>query len=300
MNDQTKFKIAGIGEILWDLLPAGKQLGGAPANFAYHAQSLGADTRLISRIGDDELGREIVDRLKKLELPLDSVQVDEAHPTGTVSVELDAAGQAKYTINEGVAWDWIAASEEAVAAVCEADAVCFGSLAQRTAGTRGAVQALLAATHPGTLRIFDVNFRPPFVDRDVILESLKAANALKLNEHELPFLSEMFELPGTPLNQLAALAARFDLELIALTRGGEGSLLFADGIHSDRAGLSAKVADTIGAGDSFTAAMAIGFLKGWPLDQINRRANEIAAFVCSQSGATPQLPRNLRQPFLQA
>jgi fructokinase len=291
------FQIVGIGEVLWDLLPAGPQLGGAPANFVCHAQALSATARLISRVGDDEPGWEILARFAALGLPTDTIPVDAEAPTGTVSVEVGADGQPRFTIHESVAWDRIVASEDALAAVRRADAVCFGTLAQRTPAARLTIGTLLAATRPEALRIFDINLRPPFVDRDVITTSIAAANVLKLNEQELSVLAEIFDLDGPPARQLATLAERFSLRLVALTRGGEGSLLLADGVLVDQAAVPTTVRDAVGAGDSFTAAVVAGLLRGWPLEQISRRASAIAAFVCSQSGATPPLPEALRQPF---
>ena len=297
MSPPKKYEIVGLGEILWDLLPSGKQLGGAPANFTCHAWALGAEARLVSRVGEDALGREILERWTVRGLPTDTISVDAERPTGTVSVNLDATGQPQYTIHERVAWDWIEADAVTLGAVGRADAVCFGTLAQRTKSARGAVQALLAVSQPDALRIFDVNLRPPFVDPDVIVESMKPANVLKLNEHELPVLADIFSLSGTPAEQLAALAGRFELRLVALTRGGEGSLLFAGGVCSEHPGLKATVMDTVGAGDAFTAVLTLGLLHRWDLNRINRQANEVAAFVCSQSGATPKLPEALRTPF---
>ncbi len=191
-----KYKMLAIGEVLWDLLPSGRQLGGAPANFAYHAHALGADARLVTRVGDDALGREVLERFRLLGLPTDTIAVDAAAPTGTVSVELGPGGQPQFTIHENVAWDRITADEIALAAAAEADAVCFGSLAQRSEPARRAVRLLVAATRPGAFRIFDVNLRPPFVDRDVIEGSLVLANVLKLNDLELSVLAEMFGLPA--------------------------------------------------------------------------------------------------------
>jgi fructokinase len=297
MTPSKKYEIVGLGEILWDLLPSGKQLGGAPANFTCHAWALGAEARLVSRVGEDALGREIIERWAARGLPTDTIEVDRERPTGTVSVELDDAGQPKYTIHERVAWDRIDADGAALEAVGRADAVCFGTLAQRTKSTRAAVEVLLTATRPDALRIFDVNLRPPFVTRDVIVESMKPANVLKLNEHELPVLADIFSLSGSPAEQIAALASRFDLRLVALTRGGEGSLLFADGVCSEHPGLQATVLDTVGAGDAFAAVLTLGLLQRWDLDRINQHANAVAAFVCSQPGATPKLPEALRQPF---
>jgi fructokinase len=297
MTRSKKYEIVGIGEVLWDLLPSGKQLGGAPANFTCHAWALGAEARLVSRVGEDALGREIIERWAARGLQTDTIAVDKERPTGTVSVELAPDGQPQYTIHERVAWDRIEADDVALDAVGRADAVCFGTLAQRTKSTRASVEVLLTASRPDALRIFDVNFRPPFVARDVIVESMKPANVLKLNEHELPVLAEIFSLSGSPAEQLAALATRFELRLVALTRGGEGSLLFADGAYSEHPGLKATVLDTVGAGDAFTAVLTLGVLEGWDLDRINQHANQVAAFVCSQPGATPKLPEALREPF---
>ena len=294
-----EFQIVGIGEVLWDLLPTGKQLGGAPANFACHAHALSANARLISRVGDDPPGREIIANFRARGIPTETIGVDTAAPTGSVSVEVDAQGHPQFTIHENVAWDHIAADSAALAAVRSADAVCFGTLAQRTKFVRATVAALLAATRPDALRIFDINLRPPFIDPDVISRSLATANVLKLNEQELPMLAEIFHLSGEPTQQLATLADRFSLRLVALTRGSDGSVLLADGQLVEQPGLPTAVRDTVGAGDSFTAAAAIGFLRNWPLEQISLYANTIAAYVCSQSGATPSLPEALRRPFVE-
>jgi fructokinase len=292
------FEIVGLGEVLWDLLPAGKQLGGAPANFICHAHALGAVARLVSRVGNDDLGREIITRFAQRGLPTDTISVDPFAPTGTVSVEVSPDGQPQYVIHESVAWDRLEASPEALAAVAGADAVCFGTLGQRTKAANTTIHALLAAAQPDALRIFDINLRPPFVDHHVIARSLAAANALKLNEQELPVLAGIFGLRGSPAEQLAALAVRFSLRLVVLTRGGDGSLLLSDGAFFEQPGTPVPVRDTVGAGDAFTAATVLGFLRRWPLEKISRHANAVAAFVCSQAGATPPLPEDLRQPFI--
>jgi len=293
----TAFQIVGLGEVLWDLLPAGKQLGGAPANFVCHAHALGANARLVSRVGDDALGQEVLDRFAARRIPTETIAVDADAPTGTVSVEVSATGQPHFTIHENVAWDHIEADAAALAAVERADAICFGTLAQRTKPASAAIGQLLAATRPEALRIFDVNLRPPFVDDAVITQSLAAANVLKLNEQELPVLARLFSLDGQPERQIATLADRFSLQLVALTRGGEGSLLFSRGEFMEEAASPTVVRDTIGAGDSFTAAVTIGFLRRWPLEKISHHASGIAAYVCSQPGATPALPEDLRRPF---
>jgi fructokinase len=294
----VEFKLIGIGEVLWDLLPGGRQLGGAPANFAYHAGALGAEARIVSRVGCDDAGRELIRRLEQLGIPADCVEEDPAAPTGTVSVEVAADGQPQFTIHENVAWDRISGEAAGRRAVSSADAVCFGSLAQRSEISRRTIRALLETAPAGSLCIFDVNLRQQFYSREVIEESLALANVLKVNETELPCLAEMFRLPADERGRLAELARRFELRLVAYTRGRRGSLLYRQGQWSEHPGVPTTVADTVGAGDSFTAALALGLLVGWSLEQVNRRANELAAYVCSQRGATPELPERLRAPFL--
>lgn len=292
MSTYGNFFCVGLGEVLWDILPAGRQLGGAPANFAYHAHALGAEARVISRVGNDALGREILERLRAIGLSTDGIGVDESAPTGTVTVEVQADGQPRFTIHENVAWDRITADETSLAFAARADAICFGSLAQRSEASRRSIRAILAATKPETLRVFDINLRQHFYSRDIVESSLVSANALKLNSDELPVLADVFGLRGDAKSQIADLARRFELRAVALTRGASGSLLLVDGTWSDHPGIRVKVVDAVGAGDAFTARWALGLLAGEPLDAINCRANEIAAFVCTQPGATPTYPSN--------
>jgi fructokinase len=287
-------RVLAIGEVLWDMLPSGRQLGGAPANFAYHCQALGADARLVSRVGDDALGREVLERFRQVDLPADTVTIDPVAPTGTVPVELDQGGQPRFTITENVAWDRIEADETALEIAARADAVYFGSLAQRSEPARRAIRQLVVASPSGALRVFDVNLRPPFVDREVIEGSLILANLLKLNDQELPVFATMFDLSGSVRDQVAELAHRFNLSTVVLTRGERGSLLWTESGWSDHAGLAVLVCDTVGAGDAFTAALTVGLLAGWDLDAINQRANEVAAFVCTKPGGMPALPQHLR------
>ncbi|HEX7859538.1 MAG TPA: carbohydrate kinase [Verrucomicrobiae bacterium] len=286
--------LIGLGEILWDLLPTGRQLGGAPANFAYHANALGGNGIVISRVGSDANGTDIINRLEQLNLSTECIQVDPSAPTGTVSVELTADGQPQYIIHQNVAWDKIAADENARRAVAKADAVCFGTLAQRHETSRTSIHELLSLTKPTALRILDVNLRQNFYSAEILEQSLRAANILKINDAELPILAQLFSLPDDPRTQLAELARRYNLHTVALTRGANGSLLFHKNTWSDHPGLLTKVADTIGAGDSFTAAMTLGLLANRDLDFINDQANRVASFVASQPGATPRLPPNLR------
>jgi fructokinase len=280
--------------VLWDLLPSGAILGGAPTNFAFHARALGAEVSLISRVGDDDLGREIQRRCEAAGLTIDTLQVDPVAPTGTVSVELSADGQPHYTIHEHVAWDALAADDAALADVTKADAICFGSLAQRASVSRESIGVLLEAAAPAALRIFDINLRQSFYSRVVLEESLRLANVLKLNDAELPVLGEMFGLKGDDRAQLATLAERWELRAVALTRGARGALLLSSEGFSEHPGKAPPVVrDTIGAGDAFTAVLSLGLLARWPLDAINERANAVAAYVCTQSGATPELTADL-------
>jgi fructokinase len=290
--------LLGVGEILWDLLPGGRQLGGAPANFAYHAHTLNAEAWPLSRVGNDALGQRILARLRELGLPRSGVSLDPDAPTGTVSVELLPGGQPSYIIHEHVAWDRLVFDETAFALACRADAVCFGSLAQRSETARSAILSLIAAASSKALRIFDVNLRQRYYSKALIQSSLEAANVLKLNDAELPVLAELFELRGDAAEQVQALAQRFRLDVVALTRGSRGSLLLQGDCWSDHPGLAVDVVDTVGAGDAFTAAMALGLLKGEDLDTINASANRLAAHVCAHAGATPPLPEGWIPPTL--
>ena len=295
------FKVVGLGEVLWDLFPSGKKMGGAPANFAYHARALGADARVVSRVGNDALGREILAQLEAIGLSSECVSVDPTHPTGTVSVELMADGQPHYVIHEGVAWDHLVADAAAVAAVSSADAVCFGSLAQRCAPSHAAIRTMLASSPRTALRIFDVNLRQDFFSKELIEGSLEFTNVLKLNETELPILARLLGVRGiTEKQQLAEIAERFGLRLVAYTCGARGSMLYDGTRWSEHTGRIVEVKDTVGAGDSLTAAVTMGMLAGWTLETIGERANEIAAYVCSCEGGTPPLPAHLRAPFLAA
>lgn len=299
------FRVVGVGEVLWDLLLTGPQLGGAPANFAYHAHALGAEARVITRVGKDDYGREIIRRFREIGLPDATVQVDETAPTGTAKVELSGAGLAHFTIQANVAWDCVALTEEALAAARAADAICFGSLAQRSEPSRSTIQQLVAAAPAGALRVFDINLRQRFYSRAVVQESLRLANVLKLNDDELPILAEMFNLMGSTENQscgeierqIERLARAFSLQVVALTRGANGSLLWQGGRWSDCPSRPVKVVDTVGAGDSFTAALVLGLLGRKDLDEINTIANDVARFVCSCAGATPALPVEFARRF---
>lgn len=295
--DPQHLRLLGLGEVLWDLLPAGPQLGGAPANFAYHARALGAEASVITRVGQDRAGDDILKRLNAWGIGVRTVQVDDEKPTGTVTVALSEQGVPTFTIHEGVAWDRIHASVEAIEAAKAADAICFGSLAQRTEPSRTSIQKLVSSTRPGAVRVFDINLRQSYYTATVIETSLGLADVLKLNDAELPVLARLFGLSGSPRTQIEALATRWNLRVVALTRGAEGSLLYAAGAWSERPAVPVRVVDTVGAGDAFTAGLVIGLLQGRATEEIHDLAGEVARFVCSQPGATPALPRDLCERF---
>jgi fructokinase len=287
--------LIGIGEILWDMLPGGKQLGGAPANFAYQADALGGRGVAVSRVGDDPLGHEILGRIQTLGLNARAIQIDPDHPTGTVDVRVDSAGVPQYVIHPNVAWDYLQIETPLLELARQADCVGFGSLAQRSAQTRATVYAFLEATRPDCLRIFDINLRQNYFSREVVHDLLSMSNALKLNDQELPVVAQLLGLGGDADGAIRELMNRYRLTLVALTRGSAGSRLYdADGAVFEHPGVEAQVVDTVGAGDAFTAALALGLLSNMPLDQINQRANQAAAYVCSQPGAMPAMPTELR------
>jgi fructokinase len=288
------FKVAGIGELLWDVFPSGRRLGGAPTNFCYHAQQLGAKGIPVSAVGADALGAEIRAVLQSLGVDDSLVAEDSKHPTGTVQVTLDAAGKPTFEICEGVAWDWVPVTPALTALAREADAVCFGSLAQRHSVSRGAIHHFLETMRPEALTIFDVNLRQSFYSKEIIEQSLHRSNVLKLSDDELPVMAKLFDLSGSIAKQLAVLRERFELRLVAYTRGPEGSLLVTANESDDHPGNPGKAVDTVGAGDSFTAALCMGLLKKKPLAEINRHANRVAQYVCLHTGATPVLPDELR------
>ncbi|MHC5061250.1 MAG: carbohydrate kinase family protein [Planctomycetota bacterium] len=294
MSSDKTCTIVGLGEILWDMLPAGKQLGGAPANFAYHAKALGAEGIAVSCIGDDGLGREILSQLGGLDLDCRYVALDMEHPTGTVTVKLDDDGVPDFTIHKNVAWDYIPLSDSLLDLAARADAVCFGSLCQRSDVSRETVRRFLENTRPDCLRIFDINIRQSYYSRDIVDAMLDTSSVLKLNDDELPLVAELLDVKGEESEILAELVARYNLRLIVLTKGADGSRLYGPDGDSESKGVQPEnIADTVGAGDAFTAAVAVGLLKGKSLDEINAHANRVASFVCSQHGATPNLPDEL-------
>jgi fructokinase len=300
MGGDGPFLIVGLGEILWDLFPDGKKLGGAPANFAFHARALGDSGVPVSRIGEDPLGREIRGSLAELGVPGEYVQSDPARPTGTVQVALDAKGVPTFTITPEVAWDYLDWSEELEALAGKADAVCFGSLAQRSPQSRRTIRAFLSAVRRRALRLFDVNLRQSWYSAEVLRESLACSSMLKLNDAELPeVLRTLGFSAASGLEQGCRLLQReFGLELVCLTMGERGSLLVGEAGQSRHPGFRVTVADTVGSGDAYTAALCHHRLRGASLDRIGQAANRYGAWVASQPGATPRAPADVVREVL--
>lgn len=290
--------IVALGEILWDMFPAGAKFGGAPANFACTAAELAhgaAGIYIVGAVGPDALGREAVELLVSHGVDTTYVQLAD-YPTGEVNVSLDGAGKPTFEIAENTAWDHVDWLIDARRLAPQADAVCFGTLAQRSPVSRDTIRKFVGATRPDCLRILDINLRPPFWTGDVVLESLQLANVLKLNDAELPILAKMLNLTGTDDEVLNQLLKTNNLRLIALTRGADGAtLISATGERSDQPVAPTNIVDTVGAGDAYTAALALGLLRGESLGSINTWGNRVAAYVCSQPGGTPHFPDRLRQ-----
>lgn len=289
----NSFIIAGIGELLWDVLGESEELGGAPVNFTYHASALGATGIAISTIGDDKRGRKALIELEKRGLSCDHITVSQNETTGYVNARLDQDGVATYTFPDHVAWDNITLHGSTRSLANNLDAICFGSLAQRSDHSREVIQSFLQSVPKETIKVFDLNIRQQFYTENTITTSLEIADVLKINDEELVLLAAMYGLQGNDNTILEYLVTTCNLQLAVLTRGGAGSLLVTPTECSDHDGFSAEVVDTIGAGDSFTAATVLGLLRGLPLDSINEHANRVAAFVCSQKGAMPELPESL-------
>jgi fructokinase len=292
--------IVGIGELLWDLLPQGKQLGGAPANFAVMAARLGNHSVIASRVADDALGREASKYLSQLPVDSSFIQMDPEHASGSVSVSINQ-GQPEYIIHESVAWDFLEFSPEWHALAGRAHAVCFGSLAQRSEVSRQTIQTFLAATFPECVRVFDVNLRAPFYSEEILVESLALATILKMNDGEMPLVLSLLGLAentGTSEDALLRgahlLLAKFPINLVCVTMGKSGSLLISRDEVDRHLGISTVVADTIGAGDAFTAALTHYYLQGKPLNVINEAGNRWGAWMASQAGAMPPLPEAVR------
>ena len=286
--------VVGMGEALWDMFPEGKKIGGAPANFAYHVKQFGLDSCVISAVGNDDLGNEIVDNFDTKQLNHNIERV--AYPTGTVQVEIDQAGVPVYDIKENVAWDNIPYTAKIENIAQRTRAVCFGSLAQRNVVSRNTINRFLDAMPQtdSTAIVFDVNLRQGFYNKEILCNSMKRCNILKINDEELVTVSRMFGYPGIDLQDKCwILLGKYNLKMLILTCGINGSYVFTPGNVSFQPTPKVEVADTVGAGDSFTAAFIASILKGKSVQEAHSLAVQTSAYVCTKKGAMPILPPEL-------
>ncbi|MGB9178076.1 MAG: carbohydrate kinase [Pyrinomonadaceae bacterium] len=298
---RARYTIVGLGELLWDILPGGRELGGAPTNFAYVCGLLGDVAVVASRVGTDELGRDAIGRLERTGLTAEFLQVDDEHPTGTVLVKIDEGGQPSYTSRQDVAWDYLEWTGQWEELAGRADAACFGTLAQRAAQSRSTIKKFLRAMRRDSLRLFDVNLRHSFLSAELLAESLELSTAVKLNDKEVPRVSEMLAL-GVYEEQAFArrLMRDFNLQMVVITRGARGSLIVSEDETAEHSGFKVAVVDTIGAGDAFGAALVHYFLRRAPLAQISDRANRLGAWVATQAGATPAIKEGTLQQTIES
>lgn len=286
--------VVGMGEVLWDVLPGGKKLGGAPANFAYHVAQFGLSSCVVSAVGNDALGKEIIDNFEAK--GINRLVAEVAYPTGTVQVEVDSVGIPQYDIKEDVAWDNIPFTPQLESLAKRAKAVCFGSLAQRNAVSRDTIGRFLDAMPKSadSLVAFDINLRQNFYNKDIIVNSLERCNVLKINDEELVTLSRIFNLADGDFRDVCrTLLGKYNLKMLILTCGVDGSYVFTSDSESFQPTPKVEVADTVGAGDSFTAAFIASILKGASVADAHLRAVKTSAYVCSQHGAMPLLPSEL-------
>jgi fructokinase len=282
-----KKKVVGLGEVLWDLLPERTCLGGAPANFAYITTLMGDQGIVTSRVGQDSRGIEALRRMEELGLDIDHVQTDPQHPTGTVDVEIDDKGLPRYQIAHSVAWDFLAWTLDWQQLSKTVDAICFGSLAQRCEASRATIRDFLQASSDA-VKVFDVNLRQSYYSPDVLAESMKLADIVKLNDEELPKIMALSGIRDHDERSSAEhLIAAYDLTMVCITRGGRGSLLVQGSHASEHPGFRVQVADTVGSGDAFTAGLVHEYLHGASLDLMNEVANLVGAWVASEVGAMP-------------
>ncbi len=283
--------MVGLGEILWDLLPSGKQLGGAPANFAYMARVLGDEGVVASRTGTDDLGRAAREAMESLELNSSFIQSDDEHSTGVVKVLIDSTGQPEFTIASDVSWDHLEWTPAWEGLARRADAICFGTLAQRSEVSRATIRRFLYASKKNTLKIYDVNLRESFYSSTIIVDSLRLSDIAKLNADELVRVCDLLDISGQSEQERSKrLLIEFDLRLVCITRGEAGSLLVSADQIVEHNGFKVKVADAIGAGDAFTACLAHHYIRGTSLPTISELANGFASWVATQTGATPTVP----------
>ena len=286
--------IVGMGEALWDCLPDGRKIGGAPANFAYHVKQFGFKSLAISAIGKDELGAEIVEKFnqRNLEHLLETVD----YPTGTVQVTLDQKGIPCYEICEDVAWDNIPYTDRLDEIAHNCQVVCFGSLAQRNPVSRETINRFIDSMPlaEDTLKVFDINLRQHFYTEETIVNSLNKCNVLKINDEELVIVSRMFGYPELSQSDACRrILETYGLKMLILTCGTDGSYVFTSDETSFQPTPKVQVADTVGAGDSFTGSFIASILKGKTISEAHKRAVEVSAYVCTQNGAMPVLPTQL-------
>lgn len=286
----TPALMVGIGEVLWDLLPSGRVLGGAPANFAYMASVLGDQGIVASRIGSDDLGQETYRVIEQLGLSTKYLQHDDCHETGTATVSIDTSGQPNFTIKEPASWDFLEWTPDWEELCARADVICFGSLAQRSAMSAVTIQSFLQNASARALRICDINLRQPFYTPEVLRRSFRYSDIVKLNDHELLEVSRVLNLgAGTEEALAQRLLQEYELRLVCVTRAARGSLLVSDTRTFEHKGLRVKVADAVGAGDAFTACLAHHVIRGSSLEEISESANRFASWVATQTGATPAI-----------
>ena len=285
--------IVGLGEVLWDMLPEGRKIGGAPVNFAYHAGQFGIDTMAVSAIGNDKLGEDTIAEMNGKHL--NHIFPSVPYPTGSVQVSLDEKGVPAYDIKENVAWDNIPFTNEIESGARSCRAVCFGSLAQRNAVSRNTIRKFIESTPSGCIRIFDINLRQNFYTSNVIHDSLELCNILKINDEEIMLVSRMFNYDSSNIeNVCRTIMEDFSLEMVILTCGTKGSYIFTKGGVSFMPTPKVNVADTVGAGDSFTGSFCAAILRGLPVAEAHKKAVEVSAYVCTQNGAMPEIPESMK------
>lgn len=285
--------VVGLGEVLWDMLPEGRKIGGAPVNFAYHAGQFGIDTMAVSAIGNDKLGEDTISEMNGKHL--NHIFPSVPYPTGSVQVSLDEKGVPAYDIKENVAWDNIPFTNEIESVARSCRAVCFGSLAQRNAVSRNTIRKFIESTPSGCIRIFDINLRQNFYTSNVIHDSLELCNILKINDEEIMLVSRMFNYDSSNIeNVCRTIMEDFSLEMVILTCGTKGSYIFTKDDVSFMPTPKVNVADTVGAGDSFTGSFCAAILRGLPVAEAHKKAVEVSAYVCTQNGAMPEIPESMK------
>lgn len=285
--------VVGLGEVLWDMLPEGRKIGGAPVNFAYHAGQFGIDTMAVSAIGNDKLGEDTIAEMNGKHL--NHIFPSVPYPTGSVQVSLDEKGVPAYDIKENVAWDNIPFTNEIESVARSCRAVCFGSLAQRNTVSRNTIRKFIESTPSGCIRIFDINLRQNFYTSNVIHYSLELCNILKINDEEIMLVSRMFNYDSSNIeNVCRTIMEDFSLEMVILTCGTKGSYIFTKGGVSFMPTPKVNVADTVGAGDSFTGSFCAAILRGLPVAEAHKKAVEVSAYVCTQNGAMPEIPESMK------